>query len=166
MLQWLLHIGSSLTLLFQFRENRVVLVWDIDKVFLNVEVGPWDKDCLHFLWMEEPPDLSQVVVYTFCRVPFKQNASLLLLNAKASCQTVWNIWSKVSKVALTLWFCQGWSDITGRLIELHKESAGVCDPSPVTPVQYQWVPKWYSKRPVSEVQLGQAARGGVTKGVD
>ena len=37
-----LHIGSSLTLLFQFRENRVVLVWDIDKVFLNVEVGPWD----------------------------------------------------------------------------------------------------------------------------
>ena len=97
-----------------FRENRVFVVWDIDKAFLNVEVGPWDGDCLHLLWMEEPPDLSQVVVYRFCRVLFK-------LNATASRQTVWNIPPKVcSKVALSWWFCQGWSDITGRLIELHQ----------------------------------------------
>ena len=81
-----LHVGPPLTpllynILLRFRENRVVLVGDIEKAFLNVEVGPEDRDCLCFLWVEKPPDLSQVVVYRFCRVVFGLNASPFLLNA-------------------------------------------------------------------------------------
>ena len=53
----------------------MVLVGDIEKAFLNVEFNPEDRDCLHFLWVEKPPDLSQVVVYRFCRVAFGLNAS-------------------------------------------------------------------------------------------
>ena len=53
----------------------MVLVGGIEKAFLNVEVNPEDRDCLHFLWVEKPPDLSQVVVYRFCRVVFGLNAS-------------------------------------------------------------------------------------------
>ena len=81
-----LHAGPPLTpllynILLRFRENRVVLVGDIEKAFLNVEVDPEDRDCLRFLWVEKPPDLSQVVVYRFCRVVFGLNGSPFLLNA-------------------------------------------------------------------------------------
>ena len=77
-----LHVGPPLipllySILLRFRENRVVLVGDIEKAFLNVEVDPEDRDCLRFLWVENPPDLSQVVVYRFCRVVFGLNASPL-----------------------------------------------------------------------------------------
>ena len=81
-----LHVGPPLTpllynILLRFRENRVVLVGDIEKAFLNVEVDPEDRDCLRFLWVEKPPDLSQVVVYRFCRVVFGLNAPPFLLSA-------------------------------------------------------------------------------------
>ena len=81
-----LHVGPSLNpllfnILLRFRENRVVLVGDIARAFLNVEVDVQDRDCLRFLWMEKPPDLSRIVVYRFCRVVFGVNASPFLLNA-------------------------------------------------------------------------------------
>jgi len=81
-----LHIEPSLTLLLynilpQFRQNRVVLIGDTEKAILNVEVDPQDGDCLHFLWVEKPLDLSQVVAYRFCRVVFGLNVSPFLLNA-------------------------------------------------------------------------------------
>ena len=59
----------------------MVLVGEIEKAFLNVEVDPEDRHCLRFLWVEKPPDLSQVVVYRFCTVVFGLNASPFLLNA-------------------------------------------------------------------------------------
>ena len=68
-------------ILLRFRENRAVLVGEIEKAFLNVEVDVQDRDCLRFLWMEKPPDLSRIVVYRFCRVVFRVNASPFLLNA-------------------------------------------------------------------------------------
>ena len=79
-------MGSLLTpllyhILPRFRENRLCLVEDFEKAFLNVEVGPEDRDCLRFLWVEKPPDLSQVVVYRFCRVVFGLNTLPFLLNA-------------------------------------------------------------------------------------
>ena len=81
-----LHVGPPLTpvlynILLQFRENRVILVGDGEKAFFNVEVDKQDRDCLHFLWVANPPDLSQVVVYRFCQVVFGLNASPFLLNA-------------------------------------------------------------------------------------
>ena len=81
-----LHVGPSLNpllfdILLRFRENRVVLVGDIEKAFLNVGVDKKDRDCLRFLWLANPPDLSKIVVYRFCRVVFGLNASPFLLNA-------------------------------------------------------------------------------------
>ena len=40
----------------------MVLVGVIEKAFLNVEVDVLDRDCLRFLWMEKPPDLSRIAV--------------------------------------------------------------------------------------------------------
>ena len=68
------------------RLEDVQRLWDLEtlgikKAFLNVEVDPEDRYCLGFLWVEKPPDLSQVVVYRFCTVVFGLNASPFLLNA-------------------------------------------------------------------------------------
>ena len=68
-------------ILLRFRENKIVLVGDIEKAFLNVIVDKSDRDCLRFLWLEDPPDVSKIVVYRFCRVVFGLNASPFLLNA-------------------------------------------------------------------------------------
>ena len=81
-----LHVGPSLNpllfdILLRFRENRVVLVGDIEKAFLNVEVDKKDRACHRFLWLANPPDLSKIVVYRFCRVVFGLNASAFLINA-------------------------------------------------------------------------------------
>ena len=84
-----LHVGPSLNpllydILLQFRENRILLVGDIRKAFLNVCVDKSDRDCLQFLWLEDPPDVTKIVVYRFCRVVFGLNASPFLLNATLS----------------------------------------------------------------------------------
>jgi hypothetical protein len=81
-----LHIGPSLNpllidILLRFRVNRVALVADIEKAFLNVGVDKDDRDCLRFLWPDVPNDSkSEVSVYRFCRVVFGVNASPFLLN--------------------------------------------------------------------------------------
>ena len=56
----IVYVGPSLNpllfdILLQFRENRVVLVGDIEKAFLNVGVDKKDRDCLRFLWLANPP---------------------------------------------------------------------------------------------------------------
>ena len=48
-----LHMGPALSpvlyeILIQFREKRIVLVGDIEKAFLNIEVNLRDRDCLRF----------------------------------------------------------------------------------------------------------------------
>ena len=81
-----LHTGPSLNpLLFdiplRFRENRVALVGNIEKAFLNIEVDPKDRDCLRFLWVDNVRDNNlSIVVYRFCRIVFGLNASPFLLN--------------------------------------------------------------------------------------
>ena len=81
-----LHTGPSLNpllfeILVRFRENRVALVEDIEKAFLNISVDESDRDCLRFLWVDDVSDSnSNVVVYRFCRVVFGLNASPFLLN--------------------------------------------------------------------------------------
>ena len=80
-----LHTGPSLNpllfdILVRFRENRVALVGDIEKAFLNIEVDPRDRDCLRFLWVDDIRDNNlSIVVYRFCRVVFGLNASPFLL---------------------------------------------------------------------------------------
>ena len=82
-----LHVGPSLnpllySILLRFRENRIALVGDIEKAFLNVEVDEADRDCLRFLWVSNIEGGNvETLVYRFCRVVFGLNASPFLLNA-------------------------------------------------------------------------------------
>jgi hypothetical protein len=69
-------------ILVRFRENKVALVGDIEKAFLNIEVDPGDRDCLRFLWVDDyKKESAETIVYRFCRVVFGLNASPFLLNA-------------------------------------------------------------------------------------
>ena len=82
-----LHTGPSLNpllfdILVRFRENKIALVGDIEKAFLNIEIDPKDRDCLRFLWVDDyKSENPQTIVYRFCRVVFGLNASPFLLNA-------------------------------------------------------------------------------------
>ena len=82
-----LHTGPSLNpllfdILVRFRENKVALVGDIEKAFLNIEADPGDRDCLRFLWVDDyRKETPEIIVYRFCRVVFGLNASPFLLNA-------------------------------------------------------------------------------------
>lgn len=56
-----LHTGPSFTpllfeILVRFRENRVALVGDIEKAFLNISVNVNDRDCMRFLWVDDVCD--------------------------------------------------------------------------------------------------------------
>ena len=82
-----LHVGPSINpLLFdiqvRFRQNKVALVADVEKAFLNIEVDEKDRDSLRFLWVEDVQKGNfSVVVFRFCRVPFGVSSSPFLLNA-------------------------------------------------------------------------------------
>ena len=82
-----LRVGPSLNpllfdILVRFREHNIVLIADIEKAFLNIEVEKEDRDCLRFLWLADIRDPnSEILVYRFCRVVFGLNASPFLLNA-------------------------------------------------------------------------------------
>ena len=82
-----LHVGPALTplifdILMRFRENRIALIGDIEKAFLNIEVCPADRNCLRFLWFKDcKKEDSEIIVYRFNRVVFGVNSSPFLLNA-------------------------------------------------------------------------------------
>ena len=75
------HVGLPLTplmfdMLIRFREKPIVLVGDIEKAFLNIEIDPSDRDCLHFSGLRTSIQKPEIVV----RVVFGVNSSLFLLN--------------------------------------------------------------------------------------
>ena len=82
-----LHVGPSMNpllfdILVRFRQNKVALVADVEKAFLNIEVDEKDRDSLRFLWVEDVQKGNfSVVVFRFCRVPFGVSSSPFLLNA-------------------------------------------------------------------------------------
>ena len=82
-----LHVGPSLNpllynILLWFQENRIALVGDIEKAFLNVEVDEADRGSLRFLWVKNiGSEVHETVVYRFFRVVLSLNASPFLLNA-------------------------------------------------------------------------------------
>ena len=81
-----LHVGPSLTplmfdMLIRFREKPIVLVGDIEKAFLNIEIDPSDRDCLRFLWVNNIySEQPEIMTYKFNRVVFGVNSSPFLLN--------------------------------------------------------------------------------------
>ena len=69
-------------ILTRFRENPVVLINDIEKAFLNIEVHSEDCDCLRFLWVNDLYGANpEVITCRFKRVVFGVNSSPFLLNA-------------------------------------------------------------------------------------
>ena len=82
-----LHVGPSLTpflfdIMLRFRENRVALVGDIEKAFLNIEINPVDRDCLRFLWVKDiTAKEPEIIVYRYRTVVFGVRSSPFLLNA-------------------------------------------------------------------------------------
>ena len=81
-----MHVGLPLTpllydILLTFRENRIEIVADIEKAFLNIEVDRKDRDCLRFLWVEDPfDDSSPIGIFRLCHIVFGVNCSPFLLN--------------------------------------------------------------------------------------
>ena len=88
-----LHVGPSLnpllySILIRIKENKVALVADIEKVFLNVEINKENRDCLRFLWVNDNlNDDRDVIVYRFCRVVFGLNSSLRQGNEEEEAET-------------------------------------------------------------------------------
>ena len=82
-----LHVGQPMAplifdVLLRFRENRIALVGDIEKAFLNIEIHPVDRDCLRFLWFKDfRSEDSEIIVFRFLRLWFGLNSSPFLLNA-------------------------------------------------------------------------------------
>lgn len=78
-----LNPGPPLTnelieMLMRFRTHDVVLIGDIEKAFLQIEVHEDDRDYLRFLWFSNDGEL---ITYRFARVPFGLTSSSFLLNA-------------------------------------------------------------------------------------
>ena len=82
-----LHIGPALQpllydILIRVRLHKSVLIGDIKKAFLQIEVVPEDRDALRFLWVENIKDESpKIRELRFNRVIFGAGPSPFLLNA-------------------------------------------------------------------------------------
>ena len=81
-----LHVGPPLTphivnLLLRFRLRKLVLVGEINRDFLMIEVDPVDPDILRFSWAKNiNAELPKIIVLRFNRVVFGVNSSPYILN--------------------------------------------------------------------------------------
>ena len=81
-----LHKGPPLIpllfdVLMRFRMLPIALVGDVQKAFYQVEVCERDRDCLHFLWVEDPTDMQlKIQELRFTTVIFWSGPSPFLLN--------------------------------------------------------------------------------------
>ena len=69
-------------ILLRFRGNKIGLVSDIKKAFLNVGVQARDRDVLRFLWVDDINSVTpEIIIRRFTRVIFGSTSSQFLLNA-------------------------------------------------------------------------------------
>ena len=82
-----MHAGPSLLpnlmdILLRFRLNRVGLISDIEKAFLNISINPEQRNFLRFLWVDNVESAEpKTEIYRFTRVVFGAICSPYLLNA-------------------------------------------------------------------------------------
>ena len=82
-----LHTGPPIApmlydVLLRLRENKVVLIGDIRKAFLQIEIDVEDRNSLRFLWVKDIlAKQPEIEVYQFCRVIFGAGPSPFLLKA-------------------------------------------------------------------------------------
>ena len=73
-------------ILLRFRTGEVVLVADIKKAFLNIEIDERDRDYLRFLWFDDIFKTDpKIVVYRILRVIFGLTCSPFLLGGTIKC---------------------------------------------------------------------------------
>ena len=71
-------------ILFRFRLNKIAMVADIEKVFLQIGLQDGARDVTRFFWLKDKNKLeveNNDQVYRFCRVPFGIISSPFLLAA-------------------------------------------------------------------------------------
>ncbi|XP_071150567.1 uncharacterized protein [Mytilus edulis] len=71
-------------LLLRFQMNKIAVVADIEKAFLQIELQKNDRDATRFFWLRNinhPTVENNVQVYRFCRVPFGVISNPFLLAA-------------------------------------------------------------------------------------
>ncbi|XP_035229687.1 uncharacterized protein LOC118201658 [Stegodyphus dumicola] len=66
------------SILTRFRKEKIGVIADIRRVFLQISVSPTDRDFLRFLWLDSD---GQLKVYRHCRVVFGVASSPFLLNS-------------------------------------------------------------------------------------
>ena len=71
-------------ILLRFRLNKVAIVADIEKAFLQIGLNEKQKDVTRFFWLKNLNNLNvdnNIQVFRFCRVPFGIISSPFLLSA-------------------------------------------------------------------------------------
>ena len=84
-----LHRGPILLqnltgILLRFRLNKIAMVADIEKAFLQIRLQDDAKDVTRFFWLKDRDKLeveNNIKMYRFCRVPFGIISSPFLLSA-------------------------------------------------------------------------------------
>ena len=75
-------IKQVVDILLRFREGNIGVITDIKKAFLQISVGPADRDCLRFLWYDAEGKLityrHRRVVFGVCSSPFILGATINL----------------------------------------------------------------------------------------
>ena len=71
-------------ILLRFRLNKVAMVADFGKAFLQIGLNENQRDVTRFFWLKNANNLNpdnNIQVYRFCRVPFGIISSPFLLSA-------------------------------------------------------------------------------------
>ena len=82
-----MHAGPSLTshifdIFLRFRLQRVALIGDLEKAFLNIGIKPEERDLLRFLWVDDiKSENPKLITLRFSRLVFGLVGSPFVLNA-------------------------------------------------------------------------------------